>query len=172
MTQQEEDFLRMEKCSSSQLPALPAYVFDFPGMLPADTRLLLDPVTHTAILLSVVGVESFPMFRSFPLTPSAEQVFLSLLQAYPRYCSHRSLFLALYPDTASNDEHAWVQEKDLAIPLIRRALKSLLPTLRACGLQAISLRGRGYMLAATTKPNTSAPEPEKKGHLHQQDFSP
>jgi hypothetical protein len=112
------------------------------------------------------------MFRSFPLTPSAEQVFLSLLQAYPRYCSHRSLFLALFPETASNDEHTWLQEKDLAIPLVRRALKSLLPTLRACGLQAISLRGRGYMLAAATKPNTSAPEPEKKGYQHQQDFSP
>lgn len=163
----------MEKYSSSRLPASPAYVFDFPEMLPAKTRLLLDPVTHTALLLSVEGVESFSLCCSFPLTPSTEQVFLSLLQAYPRYCSHRSLFLALSPGSESTNEHVWVQEKDLAISLVRRALKSLLPAFRACGLQAISLRGRGYMLAAATRPNTLAPEPaEKQASSQQQKTSP
>lgn len=148
----------MKKCLSSHIAPFPAYVFDIPAILPTQTRLVLDPVTHTAMLLSERGVESVPLFRFFSLTPSAQQVFLSLLQAYPQYCSHRSLFLALYPETACQEEQVWMEEKDLAIPPVRRALKSLLPTLRACGLQAISLRGQGYLLASREHPPEYTPE--------------
>jgi len=143
--EQRKEKIGMEKPSSQAAQA--AHVFANPSLLPAQTRLLLDPENHTALLVSLEGAALSPLFRSFPLTPSATQVFLSLLQAYPHACSHQALFRALYPEACSPDEQAWDQEKDLAIPLIRRALKSLLPTLRGCGLQAVALRGQGYVLA-------------------------
>jgi hypothetical protein len=127
-------------------------VFVLPGILPADRRLLLDPVTHTAILLAVEGSDAAPMFSSFQLTPSATTVFLMLLQAYPHYCSYQSLFHSLYPPTLAQDERDQVWERKLAIPPIRRALKALLPALRSFGLQVISLRGQGYVLASADEP--------------------
>ncbi|HVT97685.1 MAG TPA: hypothetical protein VHE33_09270, partial [Acidobacteriaceae bacterium] len=39
------------------------------------------------------------------------------------------------------------QEKALALPVIRRALRSLQPTLRRCGLRAIAQYRQGYVLA-------------------------
>lgn len=146
----------MEKRSLFQLPApryaLPASVFALPEILPTDRRLLLDVETHTAILLSLEGSDAVPMFRSYQLTPSAATVFLTLLQAYPQYCSYQSLFRSLYPSTPAQDAGERVWEKDLAVPPVRRALKALLPALRSLGLQVISLRSQGYVLVALTDP--------------------
>ncbi|HEU5376343.1 MAG TPA: hypothetical protein VFV38_12940 [Ktedonobacteraceae bacterium] len=129
-----------------------ASVFVLPGLLPAEQRLLLDPETHTALLLTVAGADAFSWFRFFPLTPSATQVFLTLLQAYPRACSYQSLFRSLYPLASTHEEREEVWESKLAVPPIRRALKALLPTLRSLGWQVISLRGQGYLLACAGEP--------------------
>jgi hypothetical protein len=115
--------------------------------LPAGKRLLLDMEKRTAIVLSQEEGGSSCLFHTFLLPPTAAPIFLVLLQTYPRHCTHRILFRALYPQIGNIDEQGWDQERNLAIPLIRRALKSLLPALRGCGLQAISLRGQGYVLA-------------------------
>src|SRR5258708_6454846 len=152
MREQGEHDTRMEKrLISSPTPESTAssaqVLFDHAEILPVGRRLLLDLETRTAILLSLAEGESSCLFRTFLLPPTAAPIFLVLLQTYPHHCTHRALFHALYPQTGSMDEQEWDQKKDLAIPLIRRALKALLPTLRGCGLQAVSLRGQGYVLA-------------------------
>ncbi len=153
----------MEKCPLFQpitkRASSPASVFVLPGILPADRRLLLDPETHTAILLALVGSDAGPMFRSFQLTPSATTIFFTLLQAYPQHCSYQTLFCSLYPPMPEEGEHEWLWERALAVPPVRRALKALLPALRTFGLQVISLRGRGYILAAIADPK-ALPEKE------------
>ena len=146
----------MEKHPSSQSThadgAQPASVFAFPELFPAGMRLLLDGETHTAFFISLDGGESLPLLRSVPLTPASATVFLALLKAYPLHCSHRSLYRALYPSTEHIDEDAWWgQVKDLALPMMRRALKTLLPALRTCGLQVVSLRGQGYLLTSAIR---------------------
>ncbi len=123
-------------------------VFAHASLLPAGRRLLLDPKMRMVVLLSLEEEGEVPSFRTFRLPPTATPILLALLQRYPHQCTHRELFHVLYPHGRTLDEHAWEQERDLAIPLIRRALKSLLPTLRGCGLQALSLRGQGYVLAS------------------------
>jgi hypothetical protein len=142
---------RMEKhLVSLSTPActdLSVQVFVDPTLLPVGMQLLLDVETRTALLLAFEEGTSPCLFRTFPLTPSAAQIFLVLLQAYPDHCTHRALFHALYPGGESKGEQAWERERDLALPLVRRALKSLLPTLRGCGLRAVSLRSQGYVLA-------------------------
>jgi biotin operon repressor len=158
---------RLSSQSANAYAAQPASVFTLPDLLPANMRLLLDPETHTAILLSLEGAESLPLFRSVPLTPASASVFLTLLQAYPLHCSHRSLYRSLYPSPESDDDDAWWgQVKDLALPMVRRALKALLPALRICGLQVVSLRGQGYILASATmqKEDQEASTHEEKKH--------
>ena len=172
---QEEMFPRMEKHVLFQptikRAALPASVFLLPGILPADRRLLFDPETHTVLLLTVAGSDAVPMFQSFQVPPSASRVFFTLLQAFPQYCSHQTLFRSLYPQIPEEDQQEWNWQQMLAVPLVRRALKALLPVLRGCGLQAISLRGQGYVLAAITHPQVF-PEQERQaaaqGHQGEQ----
>ena len=102
------------------------FVFAHADLLPANRRLMLDPDMRTVLLLSLEEEEGDPFFRTFQLPPTATPVFLALLQRYPHHCTHRELFAMLYPDSWNLDEHAWEQERELAIPLIRQALKSLL----------------------------------------------
>lgn len=124
-----------------------AVVFDVQGLLPHDARLLLDTQTNTAILLRFEGRALASTHRSCQLTPSATRIFLCLLQAYPAFCSYRSLFLTLYPLPKARDgERLW--QRELALRPIRRALVALLPALRSFGLQVVALRGQGYLLAA------------------------
>lgn len=124
----------------------PAWTFALPGLLPTDRRLLLDPPTRSAIVMALPGSEVVPSLQIFALTPSATRILLTLLQAYPLSCSHQALFRSLYPLRAPRREEVW--DKDLALPPVRRALKTLMPTLRAMGLQTLALRGQGYVLAA------------------------
>lgn len=124
-----------------------AVVFDVQGLLPHDARLLLNVQTNTVILLRFEGTALASTHRSFHLTPSATRIFLCLLQAYPAFCSYRSLFLTLYPLPKARDgERLW--QRDLALRPIRRTLGTLLPALRSFGLQVVALRGQGYLLAA------------------------
>jgi hypothetical protein len=124
-----------------------ALVFTLPGILPEQIHFLLDQEARMAMLLSVDDIQSVPSLCSFQLTPSSTRVLLSLLQAYPGHCSHQELFDALFPLPQQDKyERAW--DKNLAIRPIRRALAALTPALHAFSLQAISLRGRGYVLAA------------------------
>jgi hypothetical protein len=132
---------------TTQEPSL-ASLFLFVEMLPADRRLLLDPGAHTAILFKGDGAWGDLQFHSFSLTPSAAQLFFTLLQAYPHYCSYHMLFCALYASTPRQDELGRIEDSTLMVLPVRRALKTLLPTLRSLGLQVISLRGQGYVLAS------------------------
>lgn len=150
----------MKKCPPCQPisahAALAASVFLLPGILPTDRKLLLDRETRTALLIAVEGSDAVPAVRSFLLTPSSTTVFFALLQAYPQYCSYQSLFRARSASTAAQNQQSWNWDKAFAVPPIRRALKTLLPTLRSLGLQVVSLRGQGYVLASAQEPGEHA----------------
>ncbi|HET8846723.1 MAG TPA: hypothetical protein VFN35_34995 [Ktedonobacteraceae bacterium] len=120
-------------------------VFAPSEVLAAGKRLVVDVETRTVLLLT--SEDANTVFRTFLLPPTGAPLFLTLLQHYPHPCSHRELFTALYPHSRSMNEQAWNQERGRALPQIRRALKSLLPVLRGCELQALALRGQGYVLA-------------------------
>lgn len=125
-----------------------AVVFSLPELFPSHTHLLLNASTSTAILLRLEGTALASCHRAFQLTPSATRILWSLLRAYPAPCSYRSLFLALFPQ-ASEENRFWEHEEGRRP--VRRALVTLLPFLRGCGLRAVSLRGQGYILAPTTR---------------------
>lgn len=111
-------FILPTVCPPSRPSAL---AFPLPGILPRQTRLLLDREAHLAILLSFNSTELIPALSLFPLTPSATRVLFSLLQAYPEHCSHRTLFSALFPLTQQSAEEERIWEKSLALRPIRRA---------------------------------------------------
>jgi hypothetical protein len=124
------------------------HLFALPELLPASVRLLLDVQTSTALLFRLEGTEVAPFPHSFPLTPSSARVLFALLEAYPRYCSYRSLFALLYPLPSEQEEPGRWWQQELAVRPIRRALVTLLPLLRFLDLQVVSLRGQGYVLAS------------------------
>ncbi len=144
-----------------------ATVFVIPELFQADVQLRLDVETSTALFLSLQSGEAFPQIRSVSLTPASTRLFLALLQAYPWPCSYQSLYRVLYPSPKrTDDDDWWEQVKDFALPTIRRALRKLAPALRTGGVQAIALRGQGYLLASAmrqTPIQEEAPD-ERKTH--------
>lgn len=134
-----------------------AQEFALPEILSDGTRLLLDVYTRTVMLLRLEGGNA-PLLYSCQLTPSAARIFLALLQAYPQYCPYQDLFATLYP--ASQEAPSCLCDQAWDLRPIRRALVTLAPVLRAFGLEAVSLRGRGYVLApAAPFSKTSFPTP-------------
>lgn len=127
---------------SSKSTESAAQGFTLPGILPERTWILLDTHARMVIFLKLDSKEATPLFRAFPLTPSATRVFLALLRSYPQCCPYQTLLCALYP--ASQEEHAPAWEHH--VRPIRRALVALAPVLQTLGLDAIALRGHGYML--------------------------
>ena len=144
--------------SNPSSPPVAASVFALPGLLPDGIRLLVDPVTRCVIVIPVIGMEPDSLLRSYPLSPSATQLFFALLQAYPHHCSYHMLFRTLYPcalEIAAHD-NAW--DRQIMLHAVRRARKALMPVLRACGLQALAVRGQGYVLAAAPQAHANARE--------------
>jgi hypothetical protein len=134
----------MKRKTPSSVPAftkMEAQEFPLPDILPEHTRLLLDVHTRTVLLFHQDSQDT-PVLYSCQLAPSAARIFLALLQAYPQHCPHQTLFTALY---SASQEALYDQEYHLRS--IRRALMALAPVLQALGLAAVSLRGRGYVLA-------------------------
>ncbi len=129
-----------------------AQVFLLPEILPEQTRILLDSHSRTALLLHLDCGEAAPLLYSFQLTPSAARIFLALLQTYPQYCPYPTLFAALYPAAQGESSQMWEQQ----VRPIRRALVALTPALRAFGLEAVALRGHGYVLASLSSAKDSA----------------
>ena len=126
-----------------------AIIFSLPELFPPHTHLLLNVSTSTAILLRFEGTDLASCHRAFQLTPSATRVLWSLLRTYPAPCTYRLLFRALFPQ-AGEEKRFW--ETEGGRRPVRRALVTLLPFLRGCGLRAVSLRGQGYILAPMAWP--------------------
>ncbi len=92
-------------------------VFTLP-LLPASTRLLVDPLTQIAILAP--GGDTLAPFRLYHLSPSACTILLALLETYPSFCSYQHLFAALYPLSRQGAPEVW--SRKLALRPICRAL--------------------------------------------------
>ncbi|HEU5378023.1 MAG TPA: helix-turn-helix domain-containing protein [Ktedonobacteraceae bacterium] len=127
-------------------------VFALPEILPERVRVVLDVNSRMALLLDLDGEETAPLLHSSQLTPSAARVFLALLQAYPQHCSYQALLAVLYPSSPEGSSSAW----DRHVRPIRRALVALAPVLRAFGLEVVSLRGHGYLLASAPHPSDTS----------------
>lgn len=133
----------------SLVPSQPTtWVFTLPGILPECAQIHLDSQTRIASVLHLGQEGSAPLLSSCQLTPSSTKIFLALLQAYPQHCSHQTLFAALYP--AIEEEDSCLSDQAWSLRPIRRALITLAPALRTFGLEAVSLRGRGYVLTPAT----------------------
>jgi hypothetical protein len=136
-----------------QLPSTSGFgsftrTFSLDGIWPEHTQLLLDSQRGLALLLRREGEESLSLWLSLPLAPSAARLFLALLQAYPGYSSYRALFAALYPEQSGATPQGW--ETEWVRRPIRRAARTLAPTLQQLGLATVSVRGRGYLLTSAT----------------------
>ena len=115
-----------------------AHLYALDPILPACTRLVVDPSSHVALLLYVDAEVPLCVLHAVRLTPSASDLLLALLQAYPDHCPYRTLFAALYP------MDPW--DRQLATRPIRRAVVTLSRALQHLGLAVIALRRRGYVL--------------------------
>jgi len=129
------------------------YCFADP-LFPDRIWLLLDLSARTAVLLRLGEGESVSLLRSRQLTPSGAKVFLALLQAYPQHCEFARLFASL--DLPQPEKETMYGEKhgadwEIAVRPVRRAIATLAPMLAAFGLQLLSLRNRGYLLALDAK---------------------
>lgn len=146
---------RSVSLSSSKNMEREAQVFTLPGILPEQTWIQLDAHARMVMLLSLDSGKAAPVLHAFPLTPSAARVFLALLRAYPQHCPYQTLLSALYPASQDEYEPRWEHR----VRPIRRALAALAPVLQTFGLDAVALRGRGYVLAP------AAPSSKKKQAL-------
>ncbi len=144
--------------SSLKPTKIEAGIFALPEILPERTQVLLDIRSCTAILLNQEREGSTPLLHFCQLTPSAARVFRALLKAYPQHCPYQTLFAALYPASLTTPSPVWEQY----VRPIRRALRHLAPVLRAFGLEVVSLRGHGYLLAPAARVSDISTRQEKE----------
>ncbi len=122
------------------------------SLFPDHIQLLLDFSTRTAVLLRSDEGGAVSLLHSQQLTPSGFNVFLALLQAYPRPCLFTTLFACLaLPQPKVTPEVLPFNGRDpdwvIAVRPLRRVVSTLTPMVSAFGLQVISLRNKGYLLA-------------------------
>lgn len=134
----------LEQCAPADAVCT-VHLFRLPRILPDHARLLLDTQTNSALVLSLNGAELTASAHSSRLTPSTTRLLFCLLQAYPHTCSYHDLFLALSPRSSEPGRAATI-DHDLLLRPVRRALLTLVPTLRGLGLRAIAVRSQGYVL--------------------------
>jgi hypothetical protein len=137
----------MEACRTA--PTRMAQMFALEGVLPECLRLVVDPCSHVALLLYLEAGAPVFVLHAVRLTPSAADLLLALLQAYPASCTYRTLFATLYP------MDPW--DKKLATRPIRRAVLALSRALRHLGLTVIARRRHGYVLACTIDATSMVP---------------
>ena len=125
------------------------YSFTAP-LFPEHLQLLLNLSVRTAVLLRLSEDESISLLHSQLFTPSGAKIFLALLQTYPKHCEFTHLFACLdLPQPEAKPLYSRKRRTDweLAIRPVRRAIAALAPLLPGFGLQTISLRNKGYLLA-------------------------
>jgi len=118
------------------------------GLLPANQILAVNPSMRTATLLTSTPDEEAHILAQQHFSPNGMRVLVPLLQAYPHYCPYEVLLASLFSYTPDEARVQLQGHWDSTIRPVRRAMNSLVPGLRAFGLQVRSIRSGGYLIEA------------------------
>src|SRR5258706_2967337 len=118
------------------------------GLLPANQVLAVNPSMRTATLFASTADEEAHIIAQQHFSPNGMRVLVPLLQAYPHYCPYEGLLASLFSYTSEQARDQLQGHWDSTIRPVRRAMNSLVPGLRAFGLQVRSIRSGGYLIEA------------------------
>lgn len=118
------------------------------GLLPANQVLAVNPSMRTATLFASTADEDAYILAQHHFSPNGMRVLVPLLQAYPHYCPYEVLLASLFSYTPDEARVQLQDHWDSTIRPVRRAMNSLVPGLRAFGLQVHSIRSTGYLIEA------------------------
>lgn len=118
------------------------------GLLPANQILAVNPSMCTVTLLASTPDEDAHILAQQHFSPNGMRVLVPLLEAYPHYCPYEVLLASLFSYTSDEARDHLQGHWDSTIRPVRRAMNSLVPGLRAFGLQVHSIRSTGYLIEA------------------------
>jgi hypothetical protein len=118
------------------------------GLLPANQILAVNPSMRTVTLLASTPDEDAHILAQQHFSPNSMSVLVPLLQSYPHYCPYEILLASLFSHTPDEAREQLQGHWDSTIRPVRRAMNSLVPGLRAFGLQVRSIRSAGYLIEA------------------------
>ncbi len=118
------------------------------GLLPANQVLAVNPSMRTATLFASTVDEEAHIIAQQHFSPNGMRVLVPLLEAYPHYCPYEVLLASLFSHTPDEAREQLQGHWDNTIRPVRRAMNSLVPGLRAFGLQVRSIRSAGYLIEA------------------------
>jgi hypothetical protein len=118
------------------------------GLLPANQVLAVKPSLRTVTLMAITADEEAHLLEQQHFSPNGMRVLVPLLQAYPHYCPYEVLLASLFSYTPQQARDHLQGHWDSTIRPVRRAMNSLVPGLRAFGLQVHSIRSTGYLIEA------------------------
>ena len=121
------------------------------GLLPADQKLVINPLIRTATLFSYTPEGEARIVAQQQFSPNGMRVLIPLLQAYPNYCPYEALLAALFSLSLDDARRQLREIKEVALRSVRRAVGSLSSGLRAFGLRVQSVRSTGYLVEAIPK---------------------
>jgi len=116
--------------------------------VPANQVLAVTPSMRTVTLLAAFSSEEAHILAQQHFSPNGMRVLVPLLQSYPHYCPYEVLLASLFSHTPDEAREQLQGDWDSIIRPVRRAMNSLVPGLRAFGLQVRSIRSAGYLIEA------------------------
>jgi hypothetical protein len=122
--------------------------FTLAGLLPSDQTLIINPSTRTAILWSQSSAETTRIVAQQHFSPNGMRTLIPLLTAYPHYCAYEALLAHLFFVSVDEARQLLLDTWEIAIRPIRRAIGSLVASLRVFGLRIRNIRGAGYLVEA------------------------
>jgi hypothetical protein len=125
------------------------------GLLPANQVLAVKPSLRTVTLFTSTADEETHILEQQHFSPNGMCVLVPLLEAYPHYCPYEVLLAHLFSQTPDQARAQLRSDWNSAIRPVRRAMNSLVPGLRAFGLQVRSIRSGGYLIEALSTRSTS-----------------
>ncbi len=121
--------------------------FSSTDLFPPNHTLVINIAMRTGTLFYTEPGEGKPrIIRQQQFSPNGIRVLLPLLQSYPHYCPYNVLLASLFPLSLEASNQQLQEEWEMAIRPVRRAIGSIMASLRLFGLTVHSLRGAGYLL--------------------------
>ena len=125
--------------------------FTLDGLLPHGQTLIVNPATRTAFLWSQLPDETTHIVAQQHFSPNAMRALLPLLAAYPHYCAYEAILAQLFVVSVDEARQLLLDTWEIAIRPIRRAIGSLVASLRVFGLRIRNIRGAGYLVEAAAE---------------------
>ena len=120
--------------------------FALEGLLSPDQTLVVNPATRTAMLFSQLPTQTIRLEAQQNLSPNSVYVLLPLLTAYPHYCPYDTILAHLFAISLEDARRLLLDNWEVGIRPIRRAISTLSARLRVFGLCIRNIRGVGYLI--------------------------